>query len=54
MKRIISILCAIGAIIFFAAVITAEADMIRSMKWILASALMMAPYLRVTYLRERG
>lgn len=52
MKRLINILCVIGAVVFMAAAITAEAHWIASTIWCLAGALMMAPYLRSTYEAE--
>ena len=54
MKKLISISCVLGALIFFIAAITAETHLIKSMVWILASVLMMAPHMRMTYIREKG
>lgn len=52
MKRLINILCIIGAVIFMAAVVTAETHWITSLIWCLIGFVLIAPYLRMTYLAE--
>lgn len=52
MKHLINILCIIGVIIFMAAALTAETHMMTSAVWCVIGALLIAPHLRLTYLRE--
>lgn len=52
MKHLINLLCIIGVIIFMAAALTAETHMMTSAVWCVIGTLLIAPHLRLTYLRE--
>lgn len=52
MKRLVGLLCIIGVIIFVAAALTVETHMMTSAVWGVIGTLLMAPHLRLTYLRE--
>ena len=52
MRKLINILCLIGAVIFMAAVLTAETHWIASLVWCLIGSVLMIPYLRATYEAE--
>lgn len=52
MRILIRLMCIIGSILFMYAAVTMETHWITSLIWCLIGFVLIAPYLRMTYLRE--